>query len=505
MDPRVTLQAHAPAASSDQVLAALDTVRPIVSVPATATRAGACAAAALYSMLVRLHPHAIIEGDATLGPNPWGVESLTALPATLTSALPTPTQPHSRDIVLALGDRPGPAHLYIGGGDWTARLGRSPQLVEDGEIGLGLQAAAALAAAEVMKEVMAPLGMAPYLLADALEWNVVDYRRHSWTENPPRRSGDADLVALFGAGSVGSSTGAVLTCVPDVWGRAIIVDPDSFDPARNPIRYPASTGATTGVKAQWIADMLRRNGWRADGFPGRVAGWVALQAFPGLDGLAVSSVDDVDGRRDVADVLARATVSIGVAGLRLRVVLTLAADDGPCPYCQYVDVAPPLSQAAVDAQMTGLSLQRVVAIRVNEEALTGEDVAAAVAAGKIRPETSAELVGRRLHDLVRRAYAQVTVAASGEDAVNVSAPYVSWLAGVLGAAEIVKRVVGLPAVNNQVEVDMKGLPADFMQRAPRDGTRRCICWSGGRRSWSQRLYAGASGEPSAWPLERRRE
>lgn len=488
-DPRVALQAHVPAADADTVLHALDAIRPVIYIPPGSTPAAARAAAALYSMLRRLHPHTVIEGDALVGPNPWGVASLAALPTAVSGALPTATRGHEQDVAIAVGDRPGGAQLYIGGGDWTARLGRSPQVVESGRIGLGLHAAATLAAAELMKQILGPLGMASYELGQALEWNLIDYQLRPPQIQPDRFGGDAGLVVLFGAGSVGSSTGGVLACVSDVWGRAIVVDPDSFDPARNPIRYPAATTATSGLKAPWVAAMLHQAGWRADPFPGRVAEWVALQSYPGLDGLAVSSVDDVGGRLDVADVIARTTLSLGVAGLSVRMVRTEAAEEGACPYCEYANTAQPLSQAAVFAGQTGLTEARVAALILTGETLTAEDVATALAAEKIRVADEADLVGRRFQDLVLRTYAQVSVAPNGQGQVNVSAPYVSWMAGVLGAAEIVKRALALPTLDRRIDFDMTGLPQGFVQPTERDATRRCICWSSSRREWATRLYA----------------
>src|SRR5207248_2865139 len=161
----------------------------------------------------------------------------------------------------------------------------------------------------------------------------------------------------------------------------------------------------------------------------------------------------------------------------IRMVRTEASEEAACPYCQYVSVPTPLSQAAIFAGQTGLSEGQIAAILLSGEVLTAADVAAAVAAGKIRPENEAELVGRRLQDLVRRAYAQVTVAVRGQGPVDVSAPYVSWMAGVLGAAEIVKRALDLPSVDRQIDFDMMGPPPGFMLPAERDATGQCICWS----------------------------
>jgi hypothetical protein len=182
------------------------------------------------------------------------------------------------------------------------------------------------------------------------------------------------------------------------------------------------------------------------------------------------------------------TISLGVAGLSIRLQRERADDNYACPYCNFVDAAPPLSQAAVWAQQTGIAEQRVIHLLLTHEPLTAADIAAAVAAGRIRQDQSAELVGRRLADVVGQAYAQATVVPSPHDRVDVSTPYVSWMAGILGAAEIVKIAYGLPLIERRVDLDLSGLPAGFVLPAERDQSGRCLCWSSVRRRWARRLY-----------------
>lgn len=89
---------------------------------------------------------------------------------------------------------------------------------------------------------------------------------------------------------------------------------------------------------------------------------MAVQASPELHSLAVSSVDELGGRLDVADVLARTTLSVGVNGLSIRMLCADALGDGACPYCEYVTATPPLAQAAVIAGQTGLPEGRVATL-----------------------------------------------------------------------------------------------------------------------------------------------
>ena len=152
--------------------------------------------------------------------------------------------------------------LGVGGGDWTARLGREPQPLDnppDGlRHGLGLHAAACLAVNELLKAALVPLGMRALMLpgsdgawcGDPLVWNLIDYRRaHAPLTGAVAGRVQRLRVLLAGGGSVGTSVAGMLIFCPGLTGEAIVVDPEDFDPARNPLRYPALAGGETGAKA----------------------------------------------------------------------------------------------------------------------------------------------------------------------------------------------------------------------------------------------------------------
>ncbi len=204
----------------------------------------------------------------------------------------------------------------------------------------------------------------------------------------------------------------------------------------------------------------------------------------------MSSVDRVDGRRDVAAVLAQTTLSAGVGGLALHVQLERSADDLACPYCEFLDVRSALEESQMRAAMVGLAVERVVELATTDARLTTEDVQAAVAARRVHPDRAGELVGRRPDDLMRRVYAEALVPASqaGTAPAAVSAPYVSWFTGVLLAAEIDKSALGLPPLHRRVDVDLAGIPLGVTSTRPKDTSGRCLCASPTRRRWANRLY-----------------
>ena len=207
-----------------------------------------------------------------------------------------------------------------------------------------------------------------------------------------------------------------------------------------------------------------------------------------MNGIVVSSVDRVDGRLDVADVLAATTLSVGINGLALHMQREEALSDWACPYCDFNKMASPMSQLQVVASQVGLPVARVLELDGSHGRLTDADIALVVAAAKIRPEQAAELIGRRLDDLVQRIYAEATVPVAGQMPVAVSAPYVSWMGGVLIAAELAKAARGLPLLDRRINLDLSGVPLGVASRKPKDTSGQCVCASPWRRRWLDKLY-----------------
>jgi hypothetical protein len=513
-DPRLRLLGAAEAADAGRLLNALDTVRPIVIVPPGLPPAAAGAALTMVALLSRLFPHVQVDGSAPAGPNPWGITDVASALDRFRVVRPVPVTAYRTDVRMTLGP-PAGGHgrdqlLGVGGGDWTARLGREPQPLDAApgglRHGLGLHAAACLAVNELLKVTLVPLGMRALMLpgsdgarhGDVLVWNLVDYRRGPAPLDETAAGSVLRLrVLLAGAGSVGTSAAGALVFCSGLTGEAIVVDPEDFDPVRNPFRYPALTGGETGAKATWTASLLRGAGWEAEPGVNDIGTWNAAQAVPGFDGIMVSSTDDLNARFDVADVLAREVISAGVSGLAFHVQREHLGDGWACPYCEYVPAEPVLTQAHVIAAQVGLPLERVIALQIPGALLSAADVESCAASGNISPQTATRLAGHRLADLVAGIYAEAAIAPAGAQgepgqpgAVAVAAPQVSWLTGVITAAELVKTASGLPALDRRVDVDLTGLPQGFTRRVRADQSGRCACASGVRRRWVVNLYGG---------------
>jgi hypothetical protein len=513
-DPRLRLLGTSEVADAGRLLAALDTVRPIVTVSPGLPLPAAGAALTLVALLSRLFPQMQVDGTAKAGPNPWGIADVADAPDRFRAVRPVPTAAASTDIRVSLGPPSGAGSRYpmlgVGGGDWTARLAREPQPLDDRpgglQHGLGIHAAACLAVNELLKAALVPLGMRALMLPgdagaprdDHLVWNLIDYRRApAQAANGPAGPVRQLRVLLTGAGSVGTSVAGTLVFCPGVADEAIVVDPEEFDPTRNPFRYPALAGGETGPKATWTARLLQDAGWEATPDAGDIGSWNAAQPAPGFDGIMISSVDDLTARFDVADVLAREVISAGVSGLAFHVQRERLGDGWACPYCEYVPAEPALTQAHVIAAQVGLPVERVIALQIPGAVLTAADLESCAASGKISPAAAGRLAGHRLADLVAGAYAEAAIASAGTHqdpgrpgTVAVAAPQVSWLTGVITAAELVKTATGMPVLDRRVDVDLSGLPQGFTRRVKADASGRCACASGVRRRWVVQLYGG---------------
>lgn len=506
-DPRLRLiQGTELAGQARRALTALDSTRVILrmrGVPAYA----APGTGLLVSLVARLFAHVEVDGDARASLSGHTMSAGELLDR-IGWLRPAAAAAAKTDTVVTIGnadDRAG--DLGVGGGLWTAGLSRHqrvPLAADTGAPPLGLQAAACLAIAELVKEVLAPLGLKARLLEGSLSWDLSNYGL-SAVDPPPgssARSGE-QRVAIAGVGSVGTSVVSALLSGPKPFVSSVdLIDPETFDD-RNPYRYPALLDDVEGQrKVFWARDQFARAGIRVQPHPVGLADWISGRAQPGFPGVLVASPDTLDGRRDVVDVLARETLSVGVAGLAFHVSRHHPGDGLACPYCEYVDTTPVSGQAEVFAVHTGLDTARIRQLMQPGTVLTATDLAVSVAAGKITPDTAAKLIGHRLDDLVARAYAEVAVPDAGQPAaggrVLLAAPYVSALAGVVAAAEVYKGYLGLARVDRRADLDLVGLPQGFMRQPAADASGRCLCASPFRRRAAAALY----GAPDQIPARR---
>ena len=501
-EPRIDLGAELLPSHAQAALASLD--RTTVVVASGGHPSQALTAAALLVQVCRTHAHVELDTDVDLPPNPWCASTLGELYDGLQALRPPPREDSAERFVVTTA-RDGLADRFLASDTWTVACSDEPLpsatwppftvgKVSDGGVApYGGLFGAGLVAAELFGRALSPLGLPMAPLRSTFVWNLVDHRY------TPASLGAVQLSArrawpalcLAACGSVGSSFAAALAC-DDLSGLdAVCIDADTFDSDKNTFRYPAAMPGLGDLdKSSWCAQLLASSGADARNFVGSVGAWAFEQPEPGFDGFLVSSVDTIDGRYEVADVLARGNLSAAVRGLSLHVQREHLGDGMACPFCDFVSLASPLSQAQSDAVLTGLSEQRIIEMLHRGETIRQSDVNQMVAAGKLTGESGSSLVGRRIADLRARLYAQASVPAQDgqEPPAPLSAPFVSWATGVLLAAEFAKASMGLPLVNRRVELDLHGYPGDFIHRRKPDSSGRCACARVTRRRWMRRLY-----------------
>ncbi|HEY2053158.1 MAG TPA: hypothetical protein VGH14_04390 [Solirubrobacterales bacterium] len=486
-DARLELADLGAQGGGDAVLERLDGVRVVIEAPADRCRDRADQVA-LYTMVnlaARLFPHLELRlgtsAPACLGPLMGG--ELGADLADLAHDLAlAPSREPAEEFHLAFGVAPTGNGLAGDAAGWSYSVG--PDLISlEPAPGppFGAIACATFLVAQLFATRMAPLGL-PVAVTEGFTANLLDLQNRAAPAVPdlvPPRLGP---MVIPGCGSVGSSLllAAILAGVGG--GPLDLIDPDRFS-VRNVLRYPVLRHEVEAMKVEWLAELAEATGLEARPHRGDIQAWLATLPEPPVIDLAAVSVDTIEGRRDATDLLARRTLNLGVGGLSLHMSSHGFADDGPCAYCQYVDVAPTLSGSARLAEMVGLSVERVVELNLGDGLISAADAAAMAATGRFGERPPRE--GERLADLRRRIYAQAAIPAGERDQqVLVSAPFVSQLGGLLLAAEALK--ISTPELADyrlagRYDVDLTGPPPGFTRMTGPDESGRCLCHSAFRR------------------------
>jgi hypothetical protein len=496
-DPRIELAGLVAGASADAVLGALDGTRILLRVGQgrVCDQSDAAGLLNLVNLGARLFPHwefAVADGIHVDGGFFGAGNLLELLSAVARRVRPEPTRDPGEQFELCWGASPEGPGLAVDAAGWSCSVGPEHLRLEptDGPA-VGALAAGCWAVGQLLVRVLGPHGMAGHL-TDGFRWNLLDYQAHeaplTATVAKPWR---LPALTAAGCGSVGSSLLYTGLLVGAMGGPVDLADPDPFS-HRNRLRYPILLEDLVGtMKVKWLSELCREAGIEAHAHEQDIKAYTnGFDRPPSVD-LVVVSTDTLAGRRDATDLLAAATVNLGIAGLQLHASRHAFGPDG-CAYCQYVNMAPPLSGAEVIAGLVGLTAERVVAIEFGDGRLTDGDAAAIALSGKFGDDPPP--AGTRLADLRRRAYAQASIPA-GDGDLRVSSPHVSAMAGLLGLVESLKH--GDPILEpfrlaGRVNLDLSGEPAGFVAAAPRDPSGRCLCHRGFRRvAWHELREHGA--------------
>jgi hypothetical protein len=403
-----------------------------VSVAVQCGRAPAQSAAWINELLVnqlaRLYPRLCLCGDDTT------CDGLGQIALAINPQIELSNDPaKSTVLVSTTGGAPDKA-LVVGAHGWSAILGDSDvagSATEPNPFAAG--AAAALAASAVFRRI---------LLNDESAWGPTALDLMSFGSDAPStralRPLDLGQLLVAGVGAVGNAAIWALSRHPHITGHALVIDPEDVE-LSNLQRYVLTTDNDVGRAKTELAKLaLSRTGLDIEVVRGRLGEIDVPRDIKNT----IVTVDNVRGRRVAQALLPRLVVSGWTSESGLGCSWHDFQNGAACLSCMYYPSGPAPSQTEIVAAALGLTHERAALLWVTSEGVNARDVE--TIANHLGAD-SAELapwIGKPLQQVYTRLVcgsAAVSVAERGRvEAVPLA--HQSVLAGVLAAAELVKRV-----------------------------------------------------------------
>jgi molybdopterin/thiamine biosynthesis adenylyltransferase len=466
----------------------------------------------LVDLLARLSPRIVLDCDPELRAHralPPGPDLLLdrlerARSHSLTEPLETAGEP---TITVVVGNAdPVEADLYVDGSGWIAYLGTSPpgQLAADDGNPVGPLAAACRGAAATVQ----------LLLGDLLHGSTIPAASY-WSAATLTSAAPADAAAgpvlqgaridalLMGAGSIGGAAAYTLARVPGLEGTLALVDFDALE-QRNSRKALLARRVDIEDAALKIdvaaAELAHHPDLDTPQLQGTLAKWVAERPATDPLPLVLCAVDSIDARRELADHMPLDVVNAACGEHDLR-VSGHRTDDGPCVYCLYLPdlLDAELTRKRMIVRETGFEPRYVAQLRVNKVKLGSQHLRQIedqrdMDRGSLPRSprmTLDELFDRHL--LYGEAQFEDTQGRRGV----LTLPFVPGLAGVLLAAEALKRSLDPPRLDlalgpkgpaTEYSEDLFDWPGGLCARYPRVEGSACLCRSKRRLALMHERY-----------------
>lgn len=405
-------------------------------------------------------------------------------------------------VVLDVGccDADQSADLHVDGHGWQSYLGTAPSRLADrpdSPTVVGPLAAACRAAVAVMARVLAPHSVAA---ARALEVTPEGCYSSALTYEYSTDPLDEPVVSstnvdgwLVGAGSVGGAVAYTIAYTPGAHGELAIIDPQALED-HNPDRALLATAsaAEAGEVKVAVAEaaLAHHGGLTVHSFQGTVTAFHAQQERETAPPVVVAAVDSARSRRAVQDCLPLEVINaachpneIMVSGHR--------TDDGPCVCCLHMDDVLDAKHITwrLIADKTGLPREMVIGLVTNSVPLQETHIAGIERNMGLNAGSLRSYLGRTLLELWRGGllYGVTPVTSATGAVVAVAAPYITALAGVLAAGELLKAGAGASASEYRLgpagpasvyrEDPAAGAALSMTSNPPRFRTSECLCRS----------------------------
>jgi hypothetical protein len=419
------------------------------------------------NLLARLYPRIALSGPAAR------VVALTKLARSINPNIEVVSAAPACHCI-AVGAKPVDGAIHAGASGWVARIhhAQSPPPGPENPYSAGV--AACLACAELFRRVFlnAPPGVDVAI-------SLLDFKKTAGA-NLTIPSTVLGNVLFVGVGAVGNAAMWALSRDARVRGLLRVVDPESVE-LSNLQRYLLALHTDLGTPKVNLAERALI-GTQLVVEPYKKS----LEEF--AEGSAtdrtpttVVSVDNVDGRRAAQALLPRLVINGWTGGEALGTSWHMFSRESACLACLYHPHGQGLSAIDQAAKIFGLPLERAAVLWVSRQPMTEADVHSAATALGVGDSTLKPWLGRAIGEL----YTDVACGAVPIDLAGVGKletvplAHQSALAGILMAAELIKRTNKRLAVLAQPEVlvswdNILGPPPAIWAK-PRARERGCIC------------------------------
>lgn len=414
-------------------------------------------AVALVDLLGRVFPRIDVrcqsdaEACAALGPGPQRLAD--RLQAVRWHGAVDPIDAREPTLAVAIG-HDADADVHVDATSWTSYVGRRPSALTHPAAGfgpIGPIAAACRAAAHVFGILLH--GLFPALtLPDSAYASALSFETGSVAVDEPDLPEFGQLRAmLVGAGSVGGAAVYALARVPGLKGELIVVDPETladhnFDRAILATRDAVQAGlAKAKVAERALAHLAPK--LEVVGVQATVGELLAAQPRTYALPLVLCAVDSAGARRSVQDCLPLELINAACGPTEVH-ISGHVTDDGPCVCCLHMKDVLDAEQARarIIARVTKLPFKTVIGLLISEPPAPLDPVTVRGIELKTdrAPGSLNGYVGRTLDDLWREQlmYGGALIESEGGTRAVVAAPWVTSLAGVLLASEVLKATLG---------------------------------------------------------------
>jgi hypothetical protein len=465
LDPRI-LRGLGPSAVSESaaLLARLGKIRVGLSVGH-----GKCAQAigrTTADQLARLFPHLVAADTRT--ERLVGEQIAWAGTDTLCEVGPA-------ELAIIVGDGAkieAPQSIYVGADGWRVHMsdgGPQPAV----RIGLGAPAAGFLATLEVFKRVFRPWIDGDVEEVTELHWSLFDWSTKGDDPGPELARLALPEVVWAGMGAVAHGAFWALSLLPRMSGSFFAVDPDPYG-SQAVRRYPAARAAWEGKPKpdqirDWLGGVNRQ--LRVISEVTDINSWYSAHRPDCVVPILVTTPDSKETRRHCALKLPRVAISAWAEGFRLGTE-TFPFRDGRCLGCAYPVDAEAISEIDEISKETNLKPWRVRQLLDAGGPLSDNDIAVIRAS---YPLDASELRGRTLRSVREHlcAVGRLTIPGNPEG-VEVPLGFVSAIAGVVVAAELIRWVLGMPTGKRWAwDARLAPQPGNAWPNGPRDDCFAC--------------------------------